>query len=374
MRIAVVGLGIAGAMTAWRLARAGHEVIGYDPYPAVHPHGSSHGESRVIRRIYPDPYYTRLMNDSYALWDELVKSVGNCDLIHYCGGLYFGPIGHPNVSAAIDAMQLARAPHAVLAARECRGRYPALRIQNGEIGLYDPEMGYARASECVVAARRLAETSGAVLHVGAPVTAIGSSRDGNVRVHTVETEQAFDRVVITGGSWTNPLLANFGFALPLTVTRQVYANIGTEGSPGRHRERNFPVWIDAVSLYYGFPELAPGAGVKIAQHVPGPTTTSATVDRMITDEDREPIQAYACGRIEGLSEIVSEGTCLYTNTPDEDFVIDRVPGEPNIIVATACSGHGFKFAPLVGDIAARLASNDEMPYDISRFGIARFGM
>src|SRR5579871_564663 len=185
MRVVIVGVGGAGAMAAWRLARAGHEVLALEQFRLDHDHGSSYGDSRIVRRVYPDLLYTGLMADAYALWDEL--QVQSPDpLFVRAGGVFYGPADHPAVLEARQALSSSGVEHEVLDAAECGRRFPALALQTGEVAVYEPSMGYARASRCVRAAARLARQHGATIREECPVVGIesGGRESGGVRVMT----------------------------------------------------------------------------------------------------------------------------------------------------------------------------------------------
>src|SRR5579872_2872659 len=185
MRVVIIGVGAAGAMAAWRLARAGHEVIALEQFRLDHDRGSSYGDSRIVRRVYPDLLYTSLMADAYALWDELQAQSAD-RLFVRAGGVFYGPPDHPQVEAARQALASSGVDYEVLDDAECRRRFPALALHAGEVALYEPGMGYARASRCVRAAAHLARQHGAVIREECAVEGIeaGGRGSGGVRVTT----------------------------------------------------------------------------------------------------------------------------------------------------------------------------------------------
>ena len=373
MRVLILGIGGVGAMAAWRLALAGHEVIGFEQFGLDHDRGSSYGDSRIVRRVYPDALYTGLMADAYALWDELqAQTIG--ELFRRAGGVFCGPAQHPLVLQAQAALQTGGVEHEVLDAQECGRRFPAFRLAPDEVAVWEPSMGYARASRCVRTAAQLAREKGAILREHTPISHIAADASG-VRVTTQAGEVvAGDRLLITAGPWTGPRLAEFGVSVPLVVTRQAYAHL----EPATHADAfdtgRFPVWIDAATNFYGFPRLGDVVpGVKIALHEHGAITTPETVERGVTEADTETIRSYARTRFPWLGDrVVYSKVCLYTNTPTEDFIVDAVPGLPHTFVVGGLSGHGFKFTPLLGQILADLAVGTLVSYDLSRFRITRF--
>jgi glycine/D-amino acid oxidase-like deaminating enzyme len=180
-----------------------------------------------------------------------------------------------------------------------------------------------------------------------------------------------DRLIVTAGPWTPELLAEL--KLPLRVTRQTYVHLLPDGDGGAFRLGAFPIWIDMATYFYGFPIHDEIPGAKIAWHHQGEATDPTRVRREVEEADRAVLRDYARRRFEGLTDsVVYEKVCLYTNTPDEEFIIDRHPADPRIVFVSGCSGHGFKFVVLLGRLAATLATDGEPPLDLSRFSARRF--
>ncbi len=378
MRVLIVGVGGVGAMAAWRLAQEGHEVVALERFRVDHDFGSSYGDSRIVRRVYPDPLYTALMADSYRLWNELeALHAGDGrapSLVNWCGGIFFGPKSDPQIASAQSALNTNQVPNALWSRSECEQRFPALRLEEEEVALFEPSMGFACASRCVRAAVGIARKLGARIQEETVVAGIEANEAGVVV--TTESGEKFqaDRLLIAAGAWTQPLLASLGVSLPLVVTRQVVVHLEPNRSPENFAIGKFPVWIDAVANVYGFPHIEGGQkGVKVAQHDHGDATTPDLVNREVTEADIAAVQRYTRQRFKDISERVAYAkVCLYTNTPDSDFVIDTVPGMPAVTFVSACSGHGFKFTPLLGKIAAARLTEQETPYDLSRFRLDRF--
>ncbi|MCW3100494.1 MAG: Sarcosine oxidase [Chthonomonadaceae bacterium] len=378
MRVVIVGVGGVGAMAAWRLAQDGHEVIALERFRIDHDLGSSYGDSRIVRRVYPDPLYTALMADSYALWSELdalrIAYGIETPLVNWCGGIFFGPQSDPQIAAAQSALDASQVPYQRLSAPDCAERFPAFRFDAEEVALFEPSMGFARASHCVRTAVEIARKLGAQIHEETVVA--GIEAEGSGVVVTTESGEKFraDRLLIAAGAWTQPLLASLGVSLPLVVTRQVVVHLEPNRQPEDFAIGRLPVWIDAGANVYGFPHIVGGQpGVRVSQHDHGEATAPDRVDRSIAAADLDAVRRYAHRRFEGLSERVAYAkVCLYTNTPDSDFVIDTVPGLPVATFISACSGHGFKFTPLLGKIASALVTDQTPPYDLSRFRLDRF--
>lgn len=375
MRVIIVGAGVVGTMAAWRIARAGHEVIVLEQFTLDHDRGSSYGDSRVVRSVYPDAFYTALMRDAYELWHELQSHFPDDKLFSPTGGLFFGPQEHPQMLAAEQALIAGGVAYELLDANECARRFPAFKLERDEIGLFEPSMGHVRASRCVLAAAELARKHGAVIHELMPITAISAAPSGaGVQVTTQDGETLHaDRLVLCAGPWTGRLLAQHGMQLPLKVIRKTYIHLLPERRSEGFDAGRFPVWIDAATWAYGFPRLGDVPGVKVAIHAGGQETAPDEVDREVHDEDTAALLEYSRRRFPDLSDqIAYKKVCLYTSTPDEDFVIDAVPHLPGAFFIGGLSGHGFKFAPLLGEIAHALITDNIDSQSLTRFSLLRF--
>jgi sarcosine oxidase len=368
MRVAVLGLGGVGTAAARFLAAAGHQVVGFEQFRLDHDRGSSYGGSRIIRRVYPDPLYASLMEAAYPLWADLARESGE-DLFLRCGGFFFGPEGDPEMERTEAALREVGVPYEALSRQAAAKRLPQFVLRDGEYGIWEPESGLLRASRCVQASARAARAAGAELREESRITALEPLPEG-IRLTTERGTEIFDRVVITAGPWTETLLAPW-VRLPLNVTRQQYAHFAVR--EGRFDPAAFPVWIDFGGLVYGFPEHQDAPGAKVADHHTGPVHDPNSPDREPWESENQKLQDYLRWRLPGLSDHVTfSKVCLYTVTPDEDFIIDRLPGEERIVFIGGLSGHGFKFTVLLGQIAARLAVGREPDYPLDRFRVDRF--
>lgn len=369
-RVAVVGVGGVGACAVRALAQRGCRVVGYEQFELDHDRGSSYGGSRIIRRVYPDAVYASLMNDAYPLWRRLEAECGE-ELLVACGGLFFGPEGHAEMVAIESALASVGVGYERWSAMETRRRFPAFRLAEAEYAVYEPESGFLRASQCVQATAESARRAGAEIRTGSKVTAISSEKDG-VGVTADGVTERFDQVVVAGGPWCGTLLSELH--LPLTVTHQQYAHFLPSSNPELFRVDRFPVWIDFGTNFYGFPEHQDAPGAKVALHEPGSRFDPSSPDRPLDDGATELLRNYVRSRLPDLSDRVSlEKVCLYTNTPDTDFIIDQHPHDPRITLVGGLSGHGFKFLVLLGEIAARLVMGESLPWDLTRFRLGRFG-
>lgn len=370
MHIAILGLGGVGTAAARFLAQEGHRVVGYEQYALDHDRGSSYGGSRIIRKVYPDPYYAALMQEAYPLWEALERESGESLLLR-CGGFFFGPEGHADMAGAERALRDVGVPYERLSRRAAETRFPQFRLAAREYGVFERDSGFLRASRCVLANARGARAAGADLREGVRVTALASEATG-IGIHTEAGVERFDRVVVTAGPWTGPLLAPW-LSLPLRVTRQQYAHFAVGGDRSLFAPDRCPVWIDMAELFYGFPEHADHPGAKVALHVPGPEHDPNAADRAPSPADDALLRDYCARRLPALAgEVTFSKVCLYTMTPDEDFVVDTLPGEPRVVFVGGLSGHGFKFTVLLGRLAADLASAGETTTDLRRLRAARF--
>jgi len=370
MRVAVVGIGGTGSAAARYLASAGHEVVGYEQFRVGHNQGSSHGESRIIRYTYPDALFTAMMADAYPLWAELEREAGE-ELFVRCGGLYFGRYDDPSVIATERALVGAGLIYDRLPPGEAQDRFPAFRFRPDEICLYQRESGFLRAGRCVAANAELACAYGADIREETAVAEVVPHGDDVIVVADVGSAERYDRVIVTAGAWISQLFA--GLNLRLRVTRQQITYLQIARNADWFLPSQCPVWIDATGLYYGFPRDGRIPGIKFAAHTQGDQVHPDHVPRDVdTDYIAQNIE-YASWRMPDLDPAVTASqVCLYTNTANEDFILDHIPGSNNIWLVSGCSGHGFKFTVLLGKIAAELATGGSYERDISRFQLSNF--
>ncbi|HVG63629.1 MAG TPA: N-methyl-L-tryptophan oxidase [Hyalangium sp.] len=369
--IAVLGAGGVGSAAARFLARDGHDVTVLEQFEPDHDRGGSYGTSRIIRKTYTDGFYTALMGEAYPLWDELEREAGE-PLFARTGGLFFGPADHPELAAIRRALGDNGVPFEELDPAACARRFPRLRLLAGESGVFEREAGFLHASACVRANLRLAAARGARVRAKTAVEALEPRPSGLTLVLAGDERLEFDRVVVAAGPWTARLLARF-VPLPFTVTRQTYCHFEPDVPVEEYGADRFPVWIDFATNFYGFPHDGRAPGVKVAWHETGLPTDPDRVDRELHESDREPLRRYCAQHLPGLSPRVRfEKVCLYTMSPDKDFVVDHLPGEPRVTLVGGLSGHGFKFTVLLGRIAAWMAAGQKVPWELSRFSRARF--
>jgi sarcosine oxidase len=370
LRAGVVGAGIVGACTAFELASAGADVTVFEQFTIDHDRGSSYGDSRIIRRFYDDPYYTKLMSIAYPLWQRLEAASG-VRLYERLGGLYFGPRDHPRLAAAIEGMSAVGASPELIAASKLRGRFPAFAFDDDEAGIVDDEAGSLRASRCVSAAVSAAVAAGAVLRTECRVQRVQTS-GASIAVRTADGEShRFDRVAVCAGPWAPRFIAQS--TAPVRATRQQYVHLRPTSHAEFFRDGSMPIWIDAAENWYGFPEHGDVAGVKIASHDFGETVDPDDVRRDVDAAIVERTRRYARRRLPALEngEMTYAKVCLYTVSPDEDFIIDEMPDVPGCHYFTGCSGHAFKFGTLAGAVIADRILEREPRADVARWRASR---
>jgi sarcosine oxidase len=364
--VAVVGLGAMGSAAVLALARRGRRVIGIDRFAPGHAFGSSHGTTRIIRLGYFEhPSYVPLLRRAYALWRELEAACGR-PLLRTTGIAEIGPPDGTLVSGTLAAARLHELPHTVLAASDLMRRLP-FQVPDGYVGVLQPDGGILLPEPAIQAQLALALAAGAELRMGERVRGIAPVGEG-VRISTDRGDVEAGAAIVAAGPWMKQLLPDL--SLPLRVTRQVMAWFEPRQSELFAADR-FPVFLleSPHGLHYGFP--LDDLGVKVAKHHHGDETVDPdTCDRAVSSADEAMIRAGLAAHLPAANGLLrTTRTCLYTMTPDHHFIIDRAGP---IVIASACSGHGFKFAPVVGEIVADLAMDGTTSYDVSRFRLDRF--
>ncbi|GDY29679.1 N-methyl-L-tryptophan oxidase [Gandjariella thermophila] len=368
--VIVIGLGGMGSAAAYRLARRGRRVLGLERFTPVHTHGSSHGGSRITRQAYfEDPAYVPLLLRAHELWLEVERDSGR-HILRLTGGLMIGSPGSRTVAGSVASARQWDLPHDLLDAGEIRRRFPTMRPAPGEVALYEPNAGLVVPEESVAAHLDLAARAGADLRFGQRVRSWSALGDGSgVRVETAEAVHTAERLVVCPGAWAPEMLADIG--VPFTVERQVQYWFAPRGGVEPFRADHHPiyVWERGGRQCYGFPALGrPEDGVKVAFFRGGRTCTPDTIDRTVHPEEVAAIAEFAGAAIPDLpGTFLRAATCMYTNTPDEHFVIGIHPEHHQVTVACGFSGHGFKFVPVVGEILADLALDGGTRHPVALF-------
>jgi sarcosine oxidase len=372
--VVVVGLGAMGSAALHHLARRGKRVLGVERYAPGHDRGSSHGETRIIRLGYFEhPSYVPLLRRAYKLWRELEEAAGRA-LLHITGIAEIGPPNSALIKGTLACAQMHGLRHEVLAAADLMRRLPVFRVPPDYAAVLQPDGGILQAEASIAAQLALATEAGAELHSGETVRAV-EPRAGHVRIVTDRGNIDAGAAIIAAGPWVRSLLP--GLAARLRVTREVMGWFETTDARLFSSSR-LPVFIieSRHGMHYGIPPRETiHLGIKVAKHHHRSETVDPDgYDRTVSAEDEALIRAALADHLPAANgRLLTAKTCLYTMTPDGHFLIDRLPGAPNIIVASPCSGHGFKFAPVIGEILADLAIRGATAHDIARFSLGRFG-
>jgi sarcosine oxidase len=368
--VVVVGLGAIGSAALHRVVRRGQRVLGIEQFEPGHDRGSSHGDTRVFRLGYFEhPSYVPLLREAQVLWREL-ESESRRRLLTTTGIIEIGAADGPLVSGTLASSRLHGLPHEVLTA-EAMQRFPAFAVPPDYVGVYQPDGGFLAAEASVLAQIECALAAGAEIRTQTKVQSIEPYRSG-VRIVTSCGSIDAGAVIIAAGAWLKTLVPQLGASL--RVTRQVLGWLSPP-APDLFSPAKLPVFLfeNRGGLHYGFP-IHDARGLKIARHHHlDEEVDPERYDRTIYPADEAEILPFCRDYLPAArGPLTSAKTCLYTMTPDGDFLVDRLRGAPQIIVASPCSGHGFKFAPVIGDILADLATTGSTHRDISRFSLARF--
>jgi sarcosine oxidase len=364
----VIGTGAMGSATVRELARRGKRVVGIDRFSPPHDKGSTHGATRVIRLGYfEDPAYVPLLRRAYELWRELERAGPR--LLHITGIIELGPPDGQVVSGTLAASNAHGIPKTELTAKELMRKWPAFRVPSDYAGVFQKDGGYLDVNQSIEAFREHAVADGAEFRDGMTALAVEPTPAG-VRVVTDCGTIEAGTAVVTAGAWLKKLLP----ALParVRVTRQVLGWFDPVDASPFSREAGFPVFMmeSEHGLHYGFPLDGDGF-VKIAKHHHFDEEVDPDrCDRAVSRDDEAAIRSAVADHLPGANgPMRNPVTCLYTRTPDDFFIIDRV--HPHIVVGSPCSGHGFKFSPVIGEILAELATDGTTRHDITPFRLDR---
>ena len=364
--ILVVGLGAMGSAALYHLARSGVAAVGIEQFQIGHDLGSSHGFSRIYRNFYDDPLYVELAEEALPLWQEL-ESLSDQKLLHLTGLLYFARPGNDNVEQRMDVMEALKRPYERLTAQEVSARFPALRLPEDSVACLTPGAGFLDAGRCVLANLKQAQRFGATIHDQVRVDRIDLSGESPV-LETSAGQYRCERLIISPGPWASEILAEL--ALPLRVTRQQKFYFRPKHRAA-YQPGPLPVYGDSDTKFYGFPDYGPG--LKVADDGLGAEYSPSEVDRTLDLGKRDELQRWLESIMPGSGFSYVEGsTCMYTLTPDRDFLIGSHPRNPNVLVGAGFSGHGFKFSTLIGKILADLAADGSTDYPVERFRLDRF--
>lgn len=397
--VIVIGLGAMGSAACLRVAERGASVLGLDRHRPPHTWGSTHGDTRITRRaIGEGPAYVPLVVRSHELWREIEAETGT-SLLDECGGLVLAPTAaapEPGDAADFFAITVASArtygiEHELLDGTAIRERFPQFAAADDVRGYYEPGAGYVLPERAVAAQLQLAQRHGAQLHLDETVTRVEPTADG-VSVHTASGVYTAGQVVVTAGPWLPQLLDDPSLSGLFGVYRQLLHWYELDAPAEAYSPGAFPVFIwqfaveskraikeagaaeDSPRYFYGFPLAGGSPGLKVATEQYSFTTTPETVDRSAHPAEAAAMHA-ACvaGRLPDVSaRPVKSAVCLYTVTPDLDFVIDTLPSDDRVLIASPCSGHGFKHSAAIGEAIAQRLLEGSARVDLSPFSFTRF--
>ena len=381
----VIGLGAMGSAALYQLSKAGQRVLGNDQFVPPHRMGSSHGETRITRLACGEgPEYTQFATRSHQIWRELEAKAGKSLLVQN-GALIISGEGpraanHENpdfLATTIEAAERAGIAHELLTDSEIRTRHPAFNVIDGDRAYFEPEAGYVKPDECIAAQLQQATALGGEVRTNETVEGL-TPADGSAQVTTNRSDYTADKIIISAGAWLPGLLPREQELF--TVRRQVlyWFRLKPDAMVENHRPDRFPVYIwqlPARQAIYGFPWTGEGVpAIKIATEQYDTSTSPQTIDRSVTErETRAMYDEYVAPYFPGASpDCDRSAVCMYTCVDKARFIIDELPGQSRIIVASPCSGHGFKHSAAIGEALADLAINGKQgarKFDLSRFTI-----
>lgn len=379
----VLGLGAMGSAAVYQLAKRGNKVLGIEQFNSPHHFGSSHGETRIIRQaIGEGAEYVPLVLRSYDLFREIEKESGR-QVLTVTGGLIISSRAAKSYchvedffTNTVEAAKKYNIEHDLLTAQDIRKRFPQFNVSDNEEGYYEHNAGFLRPEECIAAQLELAKKYGANIHVNEKVLKYESTAN-QVSVTTNKGKYTANKLIISAGSWL-PELIHENHGRHFKITRQVVHWFDAKGSLEPYLPDKFPIFIWQLPNnhqgIYGFPALDSKGGVKIGTEQNEIATKSHLVDRNITPKEvQDMYTTYIAPNFPGISDkCVKSVVCLYNVTPDSGFVIDKHPDYQNIIIASPCSGHGFKHSAAIGEILSQLIIDGKSEIDISRFSFNRF--
>jgi sarcosine oxidase len=368
--VIVLGLGAMGSAAAFHIAQRGRRVLGLDAYDPGHTWGASHGRTRAIREAHFEaPEYVPLVQRAYTLWRELEAASGR-RLLAITGGLSIGPPDSPLVQGVLRSARAHGLAHDYLTPAEMATRFPGFRLTDDLVAVREANAGILEQEACIAAYLELAASHGAAVRHTEPVLRWRADGAG-VRVETARGTYTAEQLVVTAGPWAGEVLADL--MLPLTNWRVVSVHFEST-RPELFQVERCPQYFWAVpeGIYGGFPWL-PCEGLKIGRHDTGEVCTPRSVRRQVESSEVEAVRAVldrympgAAGPVTGVS------TCLYTNTPDRHFIVDRHPTHSQMLYACGFSGHGFKFASVMGEVLADLAIDGATRHPIGFLSAGRF--
>jgi sarcosine oxidase len=370
--VIVVGLGAHGSSAACHLARRGLKVIAFDTHRPPHTFGSSHGGTRIIRQFYGEgAFYVPLIKRAYELWEDLERRSGE-DIMRITGGISIADTRGRTLSAILTNAKPHNIPLELLSPDEIRRRFPVLRPHEHMQGAFDPRAGGLFPEKAVAAHLSEAQKAGADLHFNERITKWRPDRAGHsVQVETASGSYSAAQLVFAAGAWLPELVSKL--SLPMRIERQVlywFAPRANAAAFKPEKMGNHSWEFEPFHYLYAQPDY--GEGVKVAIHHDGADANPDTIDRKVKPKEEQAIRAQLERYVPDLNgRLLKSAVCMYTDTPDYHFLIDFHPGHKNILLISPCSGHGFKFSSVTGEIVADMVTKGRSNFDLSNFNVQR---
>lgn len=369
--VIVIGVGGMGSAACFHLAARGLRVLGIERFDLAHDLGSSHGLTRIIRLAYFEhPSYVPLLRRSFELWRQL-ETAGQEQILHVTGSIDAGPENGDIFQGSRQSCLEHGLPHEVLDGAAFMRRFPGWRVPSGTKAVFQPDGGFLIPERCIALHAGLARARGAEIRTGERVLEVSPSRKG-VAVRTDQGTYEAGQAVLTAGPWIQGLAAPLA---PWLRTERQMVGWFSVRDPRQFSPDTFPVFNFECEFgrFYGFPEHGT-AGFKIGKyHHRNELVDPDQVDRRCHREDEEALREAVTAYFPSADgPLLQAKACLFTNTPDEHFIVDRHPDAPQILIVSACSGHGFKFASVIGEVVADLIDRGETRHDVSMFRLERF--
>ncbi|MBU8917774.1 N-methyl-L-tryptophan oxidase [Bacillus sp. FJAT-29953] len=370
--VIVIGAGSMGMAAGYFLAKSGKSTLLLDSFNPPHNKGSHHGDTRIIRYAYGEgAEYVPLALKAQELWNDLEKATGK-QLFLQTGVLNVGPEQSDFIQNIISSSETYSLPLDVLNSREVNSRWPGISLSNEYIGCFEPTSGVLKCEECIEAYRELAIKHGAEILTNSRVKEI-NIHDNRVTIKTDDQTFQSESLIVSAGAWSKELLSQLDLNLPLEPVRKTFAWF--DAAEKLYNHKDFPAFAFETTqgLYYGFPSID-GSGLKVGRHDGG---EKINPDNQIPGfgelpEDEADLIQFLNAFMPHSQQLKYGKTCIYTLTPDENFIIDLHPKYSNIAIASGFSGHGFKFSSAVGKNLAELIISGKTEQDISLFSINRF--
>lgn len=369
--VAIIGLGGMGSAALYHLVRRGLSVIGLEQFAPGHDRGSSHGLTRIIRLAYFEhPSYVPLLHRAFALWRDLEVDAGE-RLLHVTGGLDVGMRGSRVLEGSLESCRAHGLPHDLLSAGEVNSRFPGYGLPDELLAVFQPDAGFLEPEKCIAAHVTLGRKLGADVRSGTRVHGFRRLA-GGIAILVDDGEIHASQVVIAAGAWSPVLLKELRHLM--RPERQVVGWFGID-QPGTFALGRFPVFVmeSSPGIFYGFPQHGV-PGFKIGKYHHRAESTDPDWQRREVDADDERVlRECVSTHFRGADgPMLRADTCIFTNTPDEHFIIDRLPDVPEALLVSACSGHGFKFCSVIGEIVADLVVDGRSAHDLELFRLDRF--